>query len=74
MGGAGLSEAHRGHSRKAAAKALQELAPLRKRPPPESSFTHLYTLRIFGVQHSECYPAQQFDQLELSTFELGQCG
>lgn len=39
MGGAGLSEAHRGHSRKAAAKALQELAPLRKLPPLESSFT-----------------------------------
>lgn len=39
MGGAGLSGAQRVHSRKAAAKALQELAPLRKPSPPESSFT-----------------------------------
>lgn len=38
MGGAGLSGAQRVHSRKAAAKALQELAPLRKPSPPESSF------------------------------------
>lgn len=47
MGGAGLSGTHRGHSRKAAAKALQELAPLRKPPLPESSFTPAYpeTLR-----------------------------
>lgn len=39
MGGAGLSGAQRVHSRKAAAKALQELAPLRKPSPPESSLT-----------------------------------
>lgn len=39
MGGAGLSGAQRVHSRKAAAKALQELAPLWKPSPPESSFT-----------------------------------
>lgn len=39
MGGAGLSGAQRVHSRKAAAKALQELAPLWKPSPPESFHT-----------------------------------